>query len=549
VNPGPRRRCGDSADRIGYSSAMLALLALVHSAQASCALARERTEDGVNVTVTALAEPVRCRQVALRSTSGTLELRATLVDPWGRRRKLRRDHLARLPGGGWSVDAPELLPGGRLELRVGVTGDDLTIALGDVPPPAPESARGRVERTLEMRLDPKDPSYGFVLPRLARTRHDVRWTLEADSPAVEIPAGPESLLLLSEGATPAPGGWTLAPGTNGAAAWEEPGAQALGDVQLSPGSFTLRGPGVRFAVTPPPGATVRETPGEVHVEAPAGGRLRWRVLDVAGAPVISEVRRYLEGLDWRFARVSLPEPAVPTRLHGVSDRQELLEALLAEVQALRDGRLPPAAPLHPRPLSRAWRSGWATANERALILHRMLGQEKFPVRWVLTGRDPDPHTFVGFDRLLLVLEEAGRATWLDPSCRTCRVGEVSPDLVGQPILGSPGRVPAPQGALRRKMALVGEDFVVGVRASGFAATWLREAVAREEQALVERRLLERLGMMDAHLVELSGLEDPGSDLLLKAHTRRAPPSLAKLAPVWQGAREDVPSMDPESPTE
>ncbi len=514
---------------------MLALLlAMAPLAHARCAISREAVDDGARIVVEALAEPVRCAHVEVSTSGPTLSVQARHVDAYGRGHRVKGGQLRHLPGHALAIDVPELEPGGRLVLDVAAS--DVQIRLGAPPTHTPP---GRVDLTREVLLDADEPSYGFVLPRLARTKTTFRWEQGDPTDPLRVPFTPGSTLIGCEGATCTAGG-AVATSPRGQVTWESPGAAPTGADVLGAGTLTLRAPGVRWALHAPPDAEVTELPGEVHVTLPNGGRTSWRAVEVAGTAVTGDAQRMLAGLDWRFARVSLPEPAVPVNLRNIEDRDELLKAVFAEVQGLRHASVVGADALHPRPLLRAWRSGWATSVERALILHRMLTQEKFEVRWVLTGaRAPDPLTFDGFDRALVVVTHAGHELWLDPTCVTCAEGEVSPDLAGMPILGG-GEVPYGAGALVRRLALHDADFVVSVRAEGGAATWLREGIAREEEEQRERRLLERAGLPDAHLTAIDGLAADGSALTFEAHTRRPPRAVcaAREPRPWRGNCND-----------
>jgi hypothetical protein len=241
--------------------------------------------------------------------------------------------------------------------------------------------------------------------------------------------------------------------------------------------------------------------------APAWGRVAWRVArTVDGEGVIPDPATFLAGLDWRFARVSLWEPAVPIRLKGLLDKAALVDNLLLEVQALTAGSLPASDPLRPRQLSRVWKSGWATSVERALVLHRMLGQEKIPVRWVLTGQDPDPVTWAGLDAMLLVAEVGGETVWLDPGCVTCVPGEVSTRWMGHWALGGADVVPRAPGRLERTTRVTGEQVAVSFRAEGAAARWVREGLEDTDAAHRDARLATLLGLRGATVRASTGVE-------------------------------------------
>ena len=298
--------------------------------------------------------------------------------------------------------------------------------------------------------------------------------------------------------------------------------------------------------------------GEARFDAPAGGVAGWRVLGVGKDAVIPDAETFVAGLAWRFAQASLPEPAVPMELRGDRDREHLLAGILSVVQGLRRGALPGADPLHPRPLNAAWRSEWATAVEQGLILHRMLGQERFRPGWVLTGDNPDLATLTGFDTALVTVRMDGEVRWIDPGCTVCAVGELPTRWAGHPAVGidvtSAGddprpnaglapyttEVPVAAGRLTRSMALVGDRFHVRFHAVGAAALWLREALVGVDPALRPQRLADVLGMPDATLVSATGLPDAGAPVTLELEGGRAPgdPACGEDPP-WSGGWGDV----------
>ena len=310
---------------------------------------------------------------------------------------------------------------------------------------------------------------------------------------------------------------------------------------LPPGSLTLNAPGVTLVTRTGPGVTATPLAGGVHFDAPEGGQVRWRVLDVGGQDVIPDADTFVRGLEWRFARVSLPEPAVPIALHGLEDRSALYDAP-GRSAALRAGSDPSADPLRPRPLMRVVTSGWATSVERALVLHRLLGQERFAARWVLSGADPDPTTLTGYDRMLVTVAGGGELSWIDPACGPCARGELSTDLLGKPAIGGAPRF-LRSGHLSRASASR-RRFEVAFDATEAAALWLPSAVwdtEPERRAAVIRAPPRHGGRT---LTRAEGLDTPGVPVRVELVGTRPPQSPFDASdPPWSGGWSDAPPAD------
>lgn len=539
---------------------MLALL-FAPAAHAACALERRTTEEGVEIAVQALQEPVGCRTVTL-SSDRPLTVEAWVVSPEGRRTRLRDDHLRRLPGGGWEVGAPELVPGATLLMEAEVPGEALDIRLA--PAPAPELRATRVDEVHTLTLDAKHPGWGFADPKLASTRVTAAWTFPPDAPAQILPLPPGARDVDAGGLALVPDGVAVPAGTAAATvAYTLPGAAPQGRRTLLPGSLTLLGPAVTFATSGLPATSVE---GGVRFDAAEGGEARWRVVRAGADGVIPDVATFVSGLDWRFARASLPEPAVPVELRGKRDRRELFADLLAVVAALRPGALPGKEPLQPRQLNKAWRSEWATPVERALVLQRFLGQERYRAAWVATGAEADPVTLTGFDHVLLNVALEGASVWIDPSCAVCAPGEIGTAFLGKPAIGldlgpvgaeaaetakaaaapwsvlpADATVPRQSGRLERSLTLAGDRFRARFSATGAAALWLRERLVGTEPAVRAFRVASALGMPDAALVEATGFEEAGAPVTVVLEGPRSPedPFPSPDATPWAGGWGDA----------
>jgi hypothetical protein len=545
---------------------MLTLLILNH-ARATCSVEQAAAGGEARVSIEALAEPVGCRTISVTS-SAPLELQAWRWDPDGRRARLKADHLRLLPGGGWEIGAPELRVGGRIELLLQVPGGDLDVRLA--PEPDVDLHVTRVDERRSLTLDPRHPGWGFADPKLASTTVERHLVRPADAPEEIVPIPLDATEVDAGGLSAVPGGVKVPAGvTDVKLRYTVPGAEPTGALRIPPGSFTLLGAGVAWVTTVGAGVTATTIESGVRFDAPQGGEVRWRVAQAGAAAVIPDTATWVAGLDWRFARVSLPEPAVPMALRGKRDRTELFDDLLTEVRALSPGSLPGANPIRPRQLNAAWRSRWATPIEQALILHRFLGQERFRVAWVLTGEVADPTTLTGFDHMLLVVAGEEGTRWIDPSCTVCAPGEIGTRWMGRPAVGIdiatgvsegeavPGdrraaraplaplpdgaTVPRTEGRLERSLTLAGDRFVARFTATGAAALWLRERLVGVDPLVRGLTLARALGMPDAALVDTSGFGDAGAPVTLVLEGPRPPedPFASPDATPWAGGWGDA----------
>jgi len=524
---------------------MLALLLLAPHAHAACAIEQEKRPDGVTVVLRALEEPVGCRRVTFAS-NGALTVTATLWTPEGRRRTPRADHLRPLPGGGWEISVPELVVGGRAVFEVGVAGSELEVRLG---PPELTPLVGVLHETHVLTLDARHPGWGFADDARAETWVELRFTPPPEGAAQIVPVPAGATDLYAPGLDPVPLGVRVPAGVSEVTIrYTVRGAAPLATRTLPPGTLTLVGPptpegAVTWVPSPGPGVTVTPVPNGIRFDAPNGGIARWRVATAGADKVVPDAATFLAGLDWRFARLSLPEPAVPVAIRDRLNRPNLLQELLAEVRTLRDGGLPGADPLRPRQLNGAWRSGWATPVERALVLHRFLGQEKFRAGWVLTGAEADPVSLTGYDTMLVVARVGEDDVWVDPSCTVCAPGEVGTRWLGRPALGAiPGggeSVPRATGLLTRALTLKGDAFQAHFTATGAAALWLRERIVGVEPALRAGRLGDALGMPGAALVASAGLGDAGAAVTVTLSGPRPPHDPVDGPTPWDGGWTDV----------
>ena len=160
------------------------------------------------------------------------------------------------------------------------------------------------------------------------------------------------------------------------------------------------------------------------------------------------------------------------------------------------------------------------------MLLRFLGQERIPARWVLTGTDADPATFVGFDHLLVAaaLPGSNQVIWLDPACVSCGVGEIDPALSGRPAVGGAERAPLLPGTLTLTSSLVsGADPTTSqvetrVLATGNGARYIRTSVgsATDRGAALARLF----GVASPEDVHIDGWDGDLSIVFTSAHAPR-----------------------------
>ena len=514
----------------------LFLLLLLSPAHARCAVERVATPGRAVFRVHAQELPLSCTTLVV-DAGPDARVRAWHTSPDGRQR-LGRDRVRQGHGDAWRVDVPALVVGEQVELDVR-SAATVTLTLGAPPSRPPDGATAHT--TMEMRLDPRHPEWGFMDAARGRTVVRTEWTFAGEGPfRVPVPEGAENVD--GGGLTPVAFGLEAPAGTRAAVTrWELPGADPRAAIELPPGSFTLSSPAVRFVAGASDGVALEVREGVVTATAPAGGTVRWRVDSVAGVPVIPDAATFVAGITTRVAGVSLPEPAVPQALRGERDRDALRRAIVDAVRAMRVAPRPWTPPLQPGPLATAWSRRAGTPLEMALTLHHMLAQEHYRVGWALTGPAPDPSTLDGYDEALVVVEVDGADLWIDPSCAACAEGEVPTRLLDRPALGAREHVPPAPGTLVRTLSLTGDVFSATVRASGAAALWIREIALAAGPSAAPTALAEALGLPGGRVVAAEGLPTKGSPIQLEirdAAVVRAPFPDSDATP-WVGGWRDA----------
>lgn len=474
----------------------MTLLLVAATAHAACALVQTPTEAGARIQLEAQAEPLSCRAVYLRTDGSPPKVRA-----WVDGRRVPRRQVFPLDDD-LVVALPELSVGSRAVLEVAVGGGNLVVGLG-APPPRPVAQE--THSTWTFALDARHPAWSFA---------------DASLGAVEV----------SEA--------TLGPDGRRTRALSP--APAQGHLRLPPGSLTLVAPGTNVVGLGGDGVDVARTADGLRFDAPEGGEARWRVSSAGGEPVIPDLRTFVDGLEWRFRQVSLPEPALPAGFALATDLyQRVLDIHALVGSRMHEGVIPGADPLRPRALNRAWRSGWGSSVERGLVLMRLLQQQQVPVTWLVTGARAEPFTLTGYDTMILAVAAEGGDLLLDPSCRLCAPGEVSTTLAGRAAVGGAEVVPLAPGRLERSISLSGSEFNVRVNATGAAALWLREVADGLAGHARDEALVGALGVVAGAVASASGLDRPGEPVNLELRTSRSVRPPFDGDPPWAGGWADL----------
>ncbi|MCB9676586.1 MAG: hypothetical protein H6737_15830 [Alphaproteobacteria bacterium] len=262
------------------------------------------------------------------------------------------------------------------------------------------------------------------------------------------------------------------------------------------------------------GAEVTQT---VQIE---DGRIRWQDgetwwLGAIGVRAIVPDRSLLvRALENRFRRAAIPEPAIPPALRGRATDWEMIAQLKPELARRAGVADLPLAPLFPRRLVKARKTGALTSVEAALVLWLQANQARVPAAWAVVrpaSEGPGWHTSpAGYDEGLVAVNIDGTTRWIDPACRVCGAFEIRPDLEDADML-SPIGIHTPdvrEGAL----AVTDADGTRTVEMSGPAALSLRLWLAAIPSSERATALAERFGGPGATLAASEKLAEAGSDL-------------------------------------
>lgn len=500
-------------------------LFLLNLASAVCVLDQGPIADGVGFRIRPEGDATPCREVWIRA-EGDIAPRARLNTPDGWPR-VPKAQIVRVDGGAWMMAVPELDLGEELEIEVKSTGA-VAISIGSPLPAGPSP----VATTLSWRLLGTHPGWGFADPTLGSTETEAVWAVSGEQVLdlpISLPIPPGAKMLNASEILGSQGRWRVPAGvTTATARWSVAGAAPQGRLNLHDSTLTFAGvaddespgrsslQGVELVVHGSEGVTVTRI--GAKVVARGTGTVSYRVVSVSGERVIPDLGVFWAGIQERFRVVSLPEPAVPVEFQRVAPADMRL-ALFTLVGGSTAGSLPNADPLRPRPLNKAWKSGWSTRVERGLILHMMLVQEKIPSGYVLAGADVEPETFTGFDAVLVQSE----GVWLDPGCQPCAEGEISTRYAGTRALSGAGWVdlPPPAGRMTRLVRIEDTSFIVDFSLEGATALSLREALVGVEPTRQPAVIVSRLGLQGGVVETLTGLDTPGATIT--ARVRGASP--------------------------
>ena len=261
--------------------------------------------------------------------------------------------------------------------------------------------------------------------------------------------------------------------------------------------------------------------GPARFNGPGAVSIRVTALDGVAVPNTA-----LQDVEYGARAQSMPEPSVGLTFKGVEVTIDDVDAVVQHVRSqVVSGSLPGSHPLKPRSLMAARSSGWATPFEAALILTRYLEQLGFtakalPVRPKAKGAAVGgaPLGFVG---AVVYAEKDGRSVWLDPSCRVCGVGEVSPALWGGQVFDEFIKA-LPEAPQFDHTQVLDGDGMLRVSLTGTAALRLRQTImGMAMDAPREKLIAELFGGQGARLTSIDGLSDFGSPI----HVVIAPQSL------------------------
>lgn len=264
----------------------------------------------------------------------------------------------------------------------------------------------------------------------------------------------------------------------------------------------------------------------------------WTLVSHDGQPVMPDRGAVARGLEWRFDRLALPEPALPLELKHHRHDLELVKSLRPALwRRARVAELP-GDPLFPRHLYKARSSEVVTPVEAALIVRLYAMQAAYPADVVLVrpaDQGPgDEVCPVGHDEALVRLWFEDRPYWIDPGCASCGPFEIRPALLGasafsEDVAETPPPVP---GALHAR--------IDGTRATisleGPEALLLRLALEDVGPDHRERVIAERFGGPGARFVEVSGLGDAGAPVRVVVESPEG--SFTGLAPAWRATDRD-----------
>ena len=412
---------------------MIALIFLIGSALAQCsvevpALAAGEQWSGV---VAVEDRSANCRVVELgRVTAHQIVSLKGVIRRWDDgRTRFGEERLVR-SGEDWRVELPEWREGDRLKMKLGIEASEVGTLWVQ-----PRETLQKPDRVELMWSSEGPPVFGVDGNVSLKTTHV--WS-RLEGPGVFTAIGPDgsSIKECSTGTTVTLDvqsyGCVLRLASGEVASlslvWVEEGVGLSGEWILKDGqSLLLEGAAVESTM---------DVSGEGVVEGP--GAVVVHLTQINGAPVEAVA---LEEVELAARLVSIPEPGLGLRFKGRQVDDALIQDILGLVrEQVQNGRLSGGHPLKARPLMEVRRSGWATPWEQALLLSRYLGQMKLnatalPVRPVARGRAVSGAP-EGYTHAVVEVETGGEHFWLDPSCRACEAGEITPGLWGGQVFST-----------------------------------------------------------------------------------------------------------------
>jgi hypothetical protein len=280
------------------------------------------------------------------------------------------------------------------------------------------------------------------------------------------------------------------------------------------------------------------------------GRIRtegswWSLTSHDGKPIMPDRASVVNGLDWRFARQSLPEPALPLELKGRALDEELIRQMrsaLLKRAAIADL---PGDPLWPRKLYKARRTEVLDPIEAAIVMRLYAQQVRLPATWALArpaelgpGDEICP---VGYEDAVLAVEWEGQLRWVDPSCSVCGTFELRPHLDGASVYTSVASK-TPEVTGKEVVRTTADGVAVGLQGPPalLLRLWLQEVPADDRP----KAIAERYAGPGAELVKAEGIDVAGGAIKLLIKGAAPADPLALPAPgedgstwaVWAGER-------------
>lgn len=481
---------------------------------------REAAEGGFleHTRAVAISEDGSCRWVGveLPPTADLVDWRGVLLLSDDTRRKLSDSRLAfRVDGGAHrtaQIAVPELLQDDRVRIdftRRWFVPDGVDPLAQDRTPPEPDPVTLDVHRTMTFSIPAGDVQTSMYPGGAASARvvEHVTWPATAGASARVLPIPRDAIEVTAAFDPPEGGAVRVVAG----------GALATPRAVAGPAHLT-----VEYTLPDPPacGEVVAEAGQQLawDVTDPEGYVVKdgafWSLLSHEGQPVLPDRLAVARGLQWRFDRLVLPEPALPLDLKH--HRRDLELVSLLRPALWRRARVAPLPgdPLFPRRLYQARSSEVVTSIEAALIVRLYALQAALPADVVLVrpaDRGPgDEVCPIGHDEALVRVWFEDRAYWIDPGCPSCAPFELRPVLLGATAYSEDVAVtPDPiRGSARVR---VDEDQAT-VALEGPQALLLRLALEDVGPADRERFVAERYGGVGARLLKVAGLGEAGANV-------------------------------------